>query len=460
MQKYFVPTSQLSDEESMIRRLAIQNYKSISRLEMELGKLTILIGPNASGKSSVLDGLDVFFKLSAMVKGTWLGPFLHKRFDHYNELVHRRQVQLPMSFDVQVDIPEDVEGRLRRAVKELPHDDSGSFGPDVLGDRLGYRIEFKQTYPMAQVIYAEKPLFGVAFEYEPAGEGGYSRTQRFEPAFFEKMAGKVTGEEVLLRDLRNARNQMREDPFVQFVAECQAAIEDQLSRGFSLSEVREPLQWEVPLSGTHPDNVGSRGENTLNVLTYIANKKEFKEVNRRISEWVGRFGYPELASYVKSVEEKPHASSDALDDIMDVPINVAAAGFGFQQMLPIITQCFYLQRGGTLLVDEPEIHLHPANQMRMVDLLMDAVAFGNQVIITTHSEHMFLRLQHRVAEGAISPDDIAIHYVEKTRKGTTASRVAMGRDGSIPGWLPSFVEVTNEESRRVFEERGDERVTE
>ncbi len=201
-------------------------------------------------------------------------------------------------------------------------------------------------------------------------------------------------------------------------------------------------------------------ENTLNVLTYIANSREYKAVNSRISRWVSEFGYSDMASYIKSVHEMPHASSDAQDTTLDVPINVAAAGFGFQQLLPIITQCFYLERGGTLMVEEPEIHLHPANQMRMVDLFIDAVEYGNQIIISTHSEHMFLRLQRRVAEGAISPEDVAIYYVEKTPKGTTVERVGLREDGSIPGWLPSFVDAVRDEGTRVIEEKLKHRVEE
>jgi len=447
-------------EERMIRKVRIRNYKSISDVEVELGKLTILIGENSSGKSSILEGINIFFKMADSNNRMRLEEFIVHEVSHYNELVHKRQVQLPMLFDIQVDLNDNEYNGLLKMAQSLPNDDTGSLSNFNIIQSLGYRFEFKQTYPMQQAIYSRGDLFGVRNEYTNVTDSGYSMNFELDPERFRGYKDKIQGVLVLLRDTRQMKSRYPDDPFIQLINQVQRNIEGQLLKGFFLGEVREQIDWEVPLSGVHPENVGNRGENTLNVLTYIANSREYKTVNSMISKWVSEFGYSDMASYVKSVKQEPHATSDAQDDVLDVPINIAAAGFGFQQILPIITQCFYMERGGTLIIEEPEIHLHPANQMRMVDLFMDAVDFGNQIIISTHSEHMFLRLQRRVAEGAISPEDVAIYYVEKTANGTTVERVGLREDGSIPGWLPSFVDAVKHESTRVVEEKLKRRVEE
>jgi predicted ATPase len=447
-------------EERMIGRVRIRNYKSISDLQLELGKLTILIGPNSSGKSSILDGLGLFFRMAKLEAGLTFDWYLRNEVTHYNEIVHRRQVQLPMMFDIQVSLKDEEYNTLLEMAQSLPRDNKVGLGQDKLKPQLGYSFEFKQTYLMRQTLYSNGDLFGVRNEYTNISDSGHRMYFHLVPEGFENYRDKFSAQNILCRDLAQAKRTLSDDPIIQFVAKAQEIMEQELAKGYFLSEIREPMEWEVPLSGVHPENVGPRGENTLNVLTYIANSREYKTINSKISKWVSEFGYSDMASYVKSVKQEPHATSDAQDEVLDVPINIAAAGFGFQQILPIITQCFYLERGGTLIVEEPEIHLHPANQMRMVDLFIDAVDFGNQVVIATHSEHMFLRLQRRVAEGTISPGDVAIYYVEKTVNGTKVERVGLREDGSIPGWLPSFVDTVRDEGALVVEEKMKRRVEE
>src|SRR5581483_4004256 len=85
-------------------------------------------------------------------------------------------------------------------------------------------------------------------------------------------------------------------------------------------------------------------------------------------------------------------------------VNLTDVGFGVSQVLPVVVQCFYAHPNTTIILEQPEIHLHPAVQTALADLFIEAVQAREegqdrsiQLIIESHSEHFLRRLQTRVA---------------------------------------------------------------
>lgn len=131
--------------------------------------------------------------------------------------------------------------------------------------------------------------------------------------------------------------------------------------------------------------------------------------------------------------------------------NLADSGQGIQQVLPVATLCCgrKLGRGETPFIDiieQPELHLHDAAHAALGDLLLSAVSEGRgSIIAETHSESLILRVRRRVAEG-LSPERVAIIYVEDNGDGSRLRRIALSPDGETDWWpegvfSESFVEV-------------------
>lgn len=77
-------------------------------------------------------------------------------------------------------------------------------------------------------------------------------------------------------------------------------------------------------------------------------------------------------------------------------------GFGISQILPVIVESVLASKDAFVIVEQPELHLHPRAQAEIADLFIStAKDNGNRYFIETHSEHIFLRLRRRIAE---SPD--------------------------------------------------------
>ena len=78
--------------------------------------------------------------------------------------------------------------------------------------------------------------------------------------------------------------------------------------------------------------------------------------------------------------------------------NIVDVGFGASQILPIIIQGIFMDKEQTLLIEQPEIHLHPRMELQMADFLVTLAQTGRNVIIETHSEHIKTRLIRRIIE--------------------------------------------------------------
>ena len=96
-------------------------------------------------------------------------------------------------------------------------------------------------------------------------------------------------------------------------------------------------------------------------------------------------------------------------------------------------------------MEQPELHLHPAAQSVLGDLLIAAVTAredgaprGLQLIVESHSEHLLRRLQRRVAEEQISPDLVALYFCQQTAYGSKMERLDLDLFGDITNWPRDF----------------------
>ena len=92
--------------------------------------------------------------------------------------------------------------------------------------------------------------------------------------------------------------------------------------------------------------------------------------------------------------------------------NISDIGFGMSQLLPIITQGIVMDKEQTLMIEQPEIHLHPKMELQMADFLIQMAKSDRNVIVETHSDHIINRLIRRVMEDYSLNDLIKIYYIE------------------------------------------------
>jgi len=133
-------------------------------------------------------------------------------------------------------------------------------------------------------------------------------------------------------------------------------------------------------------------------------------------------------------------------------VNIADAGFGVSQVLPVVVALQAAQRGQMVYIEQPEIHLHPSAQVRLADLLVQAAKRGVQVVVETHSELILLGIQTSVARGELSPDAVKLHWFERDEEGVTHITTAeLDEDGAFGNWPVDFSQVALETMRTYLD---------
>lgn len=140
-------------------------------------------------------------------------------------------------------------------------------------------------------------------------------------------------------------------------------------------------------------------------------------------------------------------------------LSPSEVGLGISQVVPVVAAAL-AQEGRLILVEQPELHLHPAMQAELGDLFIES-ALGSQQntwIIETHSEHVLLRIMRRIRETSerrlpdgkphIHPEDVSVCFVERDGESSRIYQVPLDERGMITRpWPGGFFE---EGFREVF----------
>ena len=171
--------------------------------------------------------------------------------------------------------------------------------------------------------------------------------------------------------------------------------------------------------------------------------KKNKPIREKINKWMSRF---ELNVDVKEFKDIIHNIKVTQNGLM---LDIPDVGFGISQVLPILVEGLMAPSKATIIMEQPEIHLHPKMQAELADLFIDILnlqtknknRISKHLIIETHSEYIIKRIRRRMAEGLISPKHVAIYFVKpRNRENPDSAKLEMAhisKDGSVE-WPEEF----------------------
>lgn len=123
-------------------------------------------------------------------------------------------------------------------------------------------------------------------------------------------------------------------------------------------------------------------------------------------------------------------------------VSIADVGFGVSQVLPVLVALLTAEPGQLVYIEQPEIHLHPRAQVALASTLAAAANRGVRVIIETHSASLLLAVQALVAEGALTPAKVKLHWFTRREDGiTTIASTNLDEAGAFGEWPEDFAEV-------------------
>ena len=114
-------------------------------------------------------------------------------------------------------------------------------------------------------------------------------------------------------------------------------------------------------------------------------------------------------------------------------------GFGLTQSLPVVIAVLSAGEGEILLIENPEVHLHPAGQAMMGEFMADAARAGVQIVVETHSDHVLNGVRRAVKAGRLSAEQVAIHFFRpRSDEGPQVLSPVLDDSGNIDHWPEGF----------------------
>ncbi|MFI5088491.1 MAG: AAA family ATPase [Terriglobales bacterium] len=421
----------------MLTEIAACNFKAFGQdpgLRIRTAGLNMLLGPNNSGKTSALDVLALLVQTAREQSPTglkWSGNLVE--LGASGEYALHGGLRAP---ELQIEV------RLERPTNL-------NVEPEVakcLGQEIGYRIRFSPStnrYTMHEFlvdghVLVRNLLEKVGASYQPKLEIRDVLISPLPPVVHDLHVFDgnlfVAGSMPPPHDTPYQRNALAQLRAAQVGLE---AIRQFFARKVFLVGAGRAIQGsELDVQFRIPE-VGRSAEHTLQVLSTILAKPEYGSAETKIREWSRTFGLADVSSGWAGGSQ---LHSGYIDALTSTALPLRSAGFGSQQILPIIIQLFASPEGSVIGLEEPETSLHPAAQVQLVRMFAEAVRAGRQLIVTTHSQYVVMALQEEINRG-LSPKSVKVYHFIRPQTDSTAQELTIDDAGVLQGWVPSFAEV-------------------
>ena len=454
----------------MLKRIQIQNFRSIrSPVELELKPLTILVGPNAAGKSSI------FFAIDWLSKRSLRRPSIHEPPDAYEQMTYdvhntedyifgRNFSRRALGVELKLAIPLSIRRRLEPLFNAI--DWEFLYQDEISLENITYGFWYRNSPRFSESVTPQHP--GTFSVWLMIGNFEIRVTQSFLRRKNQFSTAVIFGDKKrILRDKPIEFTIFSSMPFnILFENRAFLGIPDQMislvNKMFSLLQ-REYLKNFFFLSGlrgwipnageAEPSNdVGPRGEKIIEATSTVLSSHDLalrRDIGDWLTRWLQRFGLREYAAGMST--KTPKVTEASYSDQTGVRVPLSLASHGSRQISNVITQLIVTPKNSVLMIEEPEISLHPEMQTLLPLLFADVIKKHNkQLIITTHSSLLILSLMDAVIgrKGLLriprlKIEDIALYHVtrDKKHKDTEVSRIELTQEGLPKGGIPSFIEV-------------------
>ncbi len=442
----------------MLKKLRIQNFKGWADTGIiELAPISLFFGANSSGKSSIGQFL-------MMLKQTVESPDRKAVFypggknsavqlGSYQEMVFHRDSKNRISFNYEWDFKNALE------LNDPVHEQSFSGDTLLFEAEVGLGNKNQHSLVLDHLTYqlhdAGKTKLSIGMsrseaksEYKVVSKG-YSLVRQQGRVWSPKAPVRFYGfPDEVVAYYQNA----------DFVKELNLTHEKLFRSLCYLGPLRTKAERLYSWTGIEPESVGYAGENTVAAILAArsrkislgkklgANKaspaKPFEEIIAlKLKEMglIDEFKVNAISDKRQEYEVKVRAKGS--QDWVDLP----DVGFGISQVLPVLVQCFYAPQGSIIIMEQPEIHLHPSAQAALADVLIDVVNSREdgedrniQLVIETHSEHFLRRLQRRIAEDFVSKDKVSAYFANTTKTPATLDPLEIDIFGNIRNWPKDF----------------------
>ncbi len=403
----------------MIQQVTVSSFKAIEEVTIDLPALTIFIGENGTGKSSIFQALSILSRSNAQSQIITDLPYVN--LGPISDLVAPGK-----------------EAHLEIRGKEE------AFNLDPIGT---HSVSYT-----CKVVFDVQGLssYETEIEYGPFKHSNswtrYGGPPLQKPFVIENITFNLMGTNIIGRgfalsgygfpgpaptDEENRRRQYRAQNIYQSLERLSLVIDQDLRRFFVVPPLRGLTESTYTLPPTPNQEIPFR---TPQFQIQVAGNLKYWEANaREISH---------LLSQIVGVELKIELEAGPIVRILNPKggVNFVNEGFGANQLLFVFERILNSPKQSLIAIEEPENHLHPKAQFMLGKLLCEiASGKSKRLLLASHSPHLLSGILTSVKSKKIAPSDVAVYYFQAER-GVQVKRGNIDEHGMVTEGLRGFME--------------------
>jgi predicted ATPase len=333
----------------MITKLKLSNFKSHSDTELKTGALTVLTGMNSSGKSSVLQAL-------LLLRQSYKKGRLNSGLDLNKPL-----------YDI---------GKASDALSRF-----------AKNDVISFIIEAEDKYEWNFCV-DDKKLHDtfIPSTHSSIPESSLLKLSLFTDNFQYLSASRWANRSLFPKD--------------NYAVET----EKQISLEYGQGELVAHFLWNygkykdiiiVPKDILHPNSLSNKLLDQVIAWECEISPRVTVTVEERETNVIIEYGYEKTEN-----------------NVLVKGLRAENVGFGISYSLPVIVALLSASPDAFLIIENPEAHLHPRGQSKLAELIALAAQAGIQIIIETHSDHVFNGVCKAISQKKIDKEKVKVHYFE------------------------------------------------
>ena len=403
----------------MLQRLRLRNFKTWADTgDITLAPVNLFLGSNSTGKSSLLQALLLLKQTVASpdrtvqlnLGGAESGDFVNlgsfddvlnadardRMFAIEADFCHRQRGGEPVLFHFAAEY--------RSSTRGVPIIQSLTLGQDQQYFRAIRRE--RGAYSVFGPDSSSQPL-GKSREFEP------ERSVAFSPEAVQILGSGG-----------------------RMVQDISLAIRRELEQIVYLGPLRPKPQRDYTWNQAAPGTIGETGANAIPALLASAQSRNGDGLVESVSSWLKRMGIADRLRVQRLGRSTRYAVIVERDG---VSANLRDVGIGISQVLPALTLAYFAPPGATVIMEEPEIHLHPLAQAVLAELFVEVSKEREiQFLVETHSEHLFRRLQTLMAREQLSNEECRPYFVERDGAVARLRTLEVDKFGKVGNWPEKF----------------------
>ncbi|MDR2126038.1 MAG: AAA family ATPase [Prevotellaceae bacterium] len=431
--------------------LSIHNFKTIRQLNgFNFNSINVISGVNSSGKTAFIQFLLI---LKQTLEAQSANPALifdgNFKLGNFEKLVYKQNTENSMGFELQFD-KEHIKDKF-----------PAIFGIEKATIKAEYSLNNTEVYlsKVKVILKDSKREHFVDFiyvgglyhclsdsallvnNYNSINTQGTLNTISFLPLIlfaemdnpkypeFDKNPKTTSAIEIKTKEVQSIINEIFNN--VSYIGPLREEPKDNFDANNKNKSIGSKGEYAAQFFEEEANNI---------VKFYDINSNELKQMplSNAVKYWIC-----DVFNLAKDIKTEKYKDSYVVKVVnhYDVESTIRQVGFGISQVLPIIVEGLRLPQNGILILEQPEIHLHPKVQSMLFDFVYSLSLTGKKFVVETHSDHFITRMKRRVAEDSNNlAEKINLVFVEQRDAEHLFHKLNLDDMGTFDYFPSDFVE--------------------